>query len=57
MLFFFGFYATLVAFGLYAWVINLVKFVDMLGGEVTALFIGRLFGIIFPPISAVLAFV
>ena len=35
---------------------NIFKLVGMLGGEITAFFIGRCFGVIMPPLGTVLGF-
>lgn len=37
-----------------SWIANIVKFVGMLGGEVTAMFIARIVGIPFGPLGIVL---
>lgn len=54
-----GFYAfvcvvALVAFG--GWCANVVKFVGMLGGDVTAMFIARLVGVVAAPVGSILGF-
>ena len=36
------------------WVANVVKFVGMLDGDVTAMFIARIAGIFMPPLGAIL---
>lgn len=37
-----------------SWLANIVKFVGLLGGEVTAMFIARIVGIPFAPLGMVL---
>ena len=38
------------------WVINIVKLVGMLGGDITAMFIARIVGVAIAPLGAVLGF-
>jgi hypothetical protein len=45
---------ALLGFG--GWVANIVKLFSMFGGDISALFIGRLVGIFAAPLGAVLGF-
>lgn len=47
---------VLVVAGLGGWIANIVKFVGMLDGAVTAMFIVRIVGIFFAPLGSVLGF-
>lgn len=38
------------------WVMNIVKLVGMLGGDITAMFIARIVGVAIAPLGAVLGF-
>jgi hypothetical protein len=42
--------------GFYGWVANIIAFVNMLDGGVTAMFIARIVGIFFAPLGAVLGY-
>lgn len=42
---------------LIGWILNVIKFVGMLGGEVTTMFLARLAGIVFAPLGGVLGFI
>lgn len=46
----------LIVAGFGGWIANIVKFVGMLGGEVTAMFIARIVGIFAAPLGAVLGY-
>lgn len=39
------------------WIANIVKFIGMIGGDVSTMFIARAAGIAFPPLGAVLGFI
>ena len=43
--------------GLCGWIANIVKFLGMLDGGVTAMFIARIAGVFIAPLGAVLGFV
>ena len=43
--------------GLGGWIANIVKFLGMLDGGVTAMFIARIAGVFIAPLGAVLGFV
>lgn len=45
---------ALLGFG--GWVANIVKLFGMFGGDITALFVGRLVGVFAAPLGAVLGF-
>lgn len=45
---------AIAAFG--GWVANIFKLLDMLGGEVTAMFIARVVGVFAAPLGAILGF-
>lgn len=49
-----GLFVLLYLTALVSWVVNIVKFVGMLGGEVTAMFIARIVGMPFFPLGVVL---
>ena len=51
--YFFGLVALL---GIGGWIANGVKLFGMFGGDITALFVGRIVGVFFAPIGAVLGF-
>lgn len=42
---------------LIGWILNIIKFVGMLGGEVTTMFLVRIVGIFFAPLGGVLGFI
>jgi len=42
--------------GIGGWIANIVKLVDMLDGDVTAMFIARIVGIFAAPLGAVLGY-
>lgn len=44
-----------IAMGI-AWIVNIVKFIGMIGGDVTAMFIARGIGIFAAPLGAILGF-
>lgn len=45
---------ALLGFG--GWIANIVKLFGMFGGDITALFVGRLVGVFAAPLGAVLGF-
>jgi hypothetical protein len=47
---------ALVATCFYGWVNNVIKFVAMLGGDITAMFAARALGIVVAPLGTVLGF-
>ena len=47
---------AVVIIGLIGWVMNIVKFVGMLDGGITAMFIARIVGIFFAPLGGILGF-
>ena len=53
---FYVFFGVLAVVGFGGWVANIVKLIDMLGGDVTAMFIARAIGVFAAPLGAVLGF-
>lgn len=47
---------ALVFAGFGGWIANVVKFIGMLDGSVTAMFIARIVGVFVPPFGAILGF-
>lgn len=50
------FMLLVLAAGAIGWIMNIVKFVGLLGGDITTWFIARAVGIVLPPLGAILGF-
>jgi hypothetical protein len=48
------FYISTMAFLIFGWVLNLVKLIAIIGGDVSAMFVARLLGVAFFPLGVVL---
>lgn len=46
----------LLAAGVIGWVMNIIKFIGLIGGDVSTWFIARAVGIVLAPLGAVLGF-
>jgi uncharacterized membrane protein YagU involved in acid resistance len=51
-----GVYLSIIAAFIYGWVANVVKFIHMLDGSVTNMFIARIVGIFAVPLGAILGY-
>lgn len=49
-------YVIVILAGAGGWIANVVKLVGMLGGDVTAMFIARIAGVVIAPLGAILGF-
>lgn len=50
------FCVLLFLFAVGGWVANIVKFIGMLDGSLTAMFVARIVGIFAPPLGAILGY-